>query len=503
MAVRIPRIAALTLAYYATGSFGLVFAHYHDNATLVWPATGLALASLILYGIRLWPGIFLGSLLLNLTFARLGGADAVGVATGNTLEAVIGTLLLVRVAHFRPTLERVRDVVAFMAIGVLGCTVVSAAIGVSTLSLTGNIGTEEPWRIGLIWWLGSAGGALILTPVLLVAANGTPRWKELFRNREFWAAGVLIVGLSTWSTSGAVTGPLGFVAIFLLFPLVVWAGTRLGSRGAVLSSFAIMLIATLWTVRAVSPFVVEGTHTSMLLLWTYGITMGATGLTLAATTGQRIRAEQLYRSEERQRLRAEREQLLVAERGRITREMHDGLGGQLVSTISMLEAGQGSTTEVVESLRRALDDMRIVIDSLDPNATDFPTSLGKLRARLEPLVRRNGIRLHWKVADVPALHAIAPEKSLHILRIIQEAVTNVVRHAAAHEAEVSLSFPDDPRGSLWLEIRDDGGGSPDASGGGGRGIRNMKTRAAAIGAELTVEEGEPGTRVRLRLPLPG
>lgn len=127
----------------------------------------------------------------------------------------------------------------------------------------------------------------------------------------------------------------------------------------------------------------------MMLLWTYGITLGTTALTLAASTGQRDRVERLFRSAEIQRSSSEKDQLLTKERERITREMHDGLGSQLVSTLSMVERGLGSQAHVAESLRRALDDMRIMIDSLDPNTTDFATSLGKLRARLELLLRRN------------------------------------------------------------------------------------------------------------------
>lgn len=127
----------------------------------------------------------------------------------------------------------------------------------------------------------------------------------------------------------------------------------------------------------------------MMLLWTYGITLGTTALTLAASTGQRDRVERLFRSAEIQRRSSEKDQLLTKERERITREMHDGLGSQLVSTLSMVERGLGSQAHVAESLRRALDDMRIMIDSLDPNTTDFATSLGKLRARLELLLRRN------------------------------------------------------------------------------------------------------------------
>jgi len=205
---------------------------------------------------------------------------------------------------------------------------------------------------------------------------------------------------------------------------------------------------------------------------------------------------------EAERLRSQKEMLLLLERERITREMHDGLGGQLVSTIAMLERGRSNPGEVTEALRRALDDMRIVIDSLDPTTTDLTTSLGKLRARLEPLLRRNGMGLRWRIDDELGLDDFPPEQSLHLLRIIQEAVTNAIMHAKASEVSVHIRAEDAKGDVLSVEIRDDGRGfRPDAFSG-GRGIANMTSRAEALGADLRFESEESGTRIELRVPIP-
>jgi signal transduction histidine kinase len=194
--------------------------------------------------------------------------------------------------------------------------------------------------------------------------------------------------------------------------------------------------------------------------------------------------------------------LLLKERERITREMHDGLGGQLVSTIAMLERGRSTQSEVTESLRRALDDMRIVIDSLDPTTTDLTTSLGKLRARLEPLLRRNGMALRWRIEVVRGLDNFPPEQSLHILRIIQEAVTNAILHAKAGEVSVHIRAGD-PRGDvLSIGIWDDGGGFRPDGVHGGRGIGNMEARAEALGGELRFDRENSGTHIELRIPIP-
>jgi PAS domain S-box-containing protein len=215
------------------------------------------------------------------------------------------------------------------------------------------------------------------------------------------------------------------------------------------------------------------------------------GTTTNITEARRAAAE---------RLRTEKQSMLVLERERMTREMHDGIGGLLVSTIAMLERGRSKPSEVVETLRRALDDMRIAIDSLDPTTTDLPTSLGKLRARLEPLLRRNGIALCWQVEGVPGLDAYPPEQTLHFLRIIQEAVTNAVRHAKPSEVGIRIRAAAGP--ALSVEIHDDGCGFAMDAVSGGRGILHMKARAEALDAELRFDPGDPGTRIEMRVPIP-
>ncbi len=217
------------------------------------------------------------------------------------------------------------------------------------------------------------------------------------------------------------------------------------------------------------------------------------GVTTNITEARRIQAE---------RTKHQNEMLLAQERARMTREMHDGLGGQLVSTIAMLERGEASRGDIAEAVRRALDDMRIVIDSIDPRTTDLTTSLGKLRARIEPVLRRNGVALRWQVDDVPGLDDYPPEQTLHILRIIQEAVTNSMRHAKAREVYVGVHTAAEHDDQLSLEIHDDGCGFEMGDGYSGRGMRNIESRASALGAELRFESDGSGTRIELRVPLP-
>lgn len=495
------QVLSLAVLYFVAARLGLLFTSYNDNVTLVWPPTGLSLAALILFGRRLWPGIFLGMTLVGLS-SSLSWIPLVGIAIGHTLEAVVGVTLLIRVVDFRPTLERMRDGVAFLLIAVVGCTTIGSTIGTLSVLLSGDIEVAEFGSVWLNWWLGSSGGALVLTPILLMLVRGTPSWASLARRLESWFVLASLLATTLFVFFGPDLGLLSFTASVAPFAVLVWAGTRLGPRGAVMASFLSIVIATLATGTGVGPFV-EGTRTeTMLLLWSYSIFIGVAAFTLAAVSEQRDAAESGYRSEEAERLRVEKQKLLFTERERLIREMHDGLGGQLVSVLSMVERGSTSPDEVAEALRRAIDDIRIVIDSLDPHTTDLSTSLGKLRARLEPLLRRNGIDLRWSVDDIPGLDAFRPEAALHVLRIIQEAVTNTLRHAGADSIEVSITCSGDEETHLHVCIRDDGRGLRLPTYSSGRGISNMKSRAKDLGAALRIDSTNSGMQIDLTVPFP-
>jgi signal transduction histidine kinase len=246
---------------------------------------------------------------------------------------------------------------------------------------------------------------------------------------------------------------------------------------------------------------------STLVLRFVSALRSAEALNRELETRVREKHRELERSYEARR-GLEREKLLAEERERLVREMHDGLGGQLVSVLSLVEADASADPRVAVGVRAALDDMRLVIDSLDPALQTLAGALGAARARFEPALVRSGVALEWQAGDLPRTPWLGPQDYLQVLRIVQEALVNVVRHSGASRVAVRSGTlaGEDGRKDIVIEVCDDGCGIDPARLGraGSRGLRHMRERAARLAGSLRVEPLDPGTgagtRVALSLP---
>src|SRR5919204_1859296 len=167
------KVAALAAVYYGAAKLGLSLAFMNASISAVWPPTGIALAALIFWGYRLWPGVLLGAFLAN-NWTGVPVYSAAGIAVGNTCEALAGAYLLRGVADFRPSLERVRDVVALALLAGIVSTTVAATIGVGSLLVADRVGTDHIWSAWRTWWLGDMGGDLIVAPAIMVALTHWP-----------------------------------------------------------------------------------------------------------------------------------------------------------------------------------------------------------------------------------------------------------------------------------------------------------------------------------------
>lgn len=213
-----------------------------------------------------------------------------------------------------------------------------------------------------------------------------------------------------------------------------------------------------------------------------------------------MRTHKLAAQHERLR-KLERVQVLAIERKRMMKDLHDGIGSQLVSALILLEGREKSNTEVAACLRDTLGDLRLVLESLDSSHGDLCTALASLRPRIEMCLESKGMALRWCLADLPS-GAINPSQALQILRIVQEAMANVMKHAGARTVTISGYMDTDNKNGIAviIDIADDGVGfNPGCSS--GKGIKSMATRAADIGGHLSIASTNEGTRIRLIAPL--
>ncbi|HEY0823346.1 MAG TPA: sensor histidine kinase [Ramlibacter sp.] len=195
----------------------------------------------------------------------------------------------------------------------------------------------------------------------------------------------------------------------------------------------------------------------------------------------------------------ERENAAAQERQRIMREMHDGLGSRLFVSLSRVERGAVPPEEIAGVLRECISEMRLALDTLAPQQQDFRSTLGNFLFRWRSQLLACGIRPRWDIAVPDEALQLSPHASLQLLRMAQEALTNVVKHAGASEVQVQLRVVD---GQLELEVRDNGIGAAGVSADScGRGLTNMRTRAGQLGGHVDVHGGSGGTRVKVQVPL--
>jgi signal transduction histidine kinase len=216
------------------------------------------------------------------------------------------------------------------------------------------------------------------------------------------------------------------------------------------------------------------------------------------------RGDEIARSYERINS-LERERAVQDERARLMQDIHDGFGAQLTSMLALVETAEATPGEVADALRDALDDMRLVIQSLGPRDADLIALLASWRARVERRLQRRGLRFDWQVSDLPVLPWLGPRESLHVLRIFQETVSNVLQHAAATTITVRTGerVGTDGRQGVYVQIDDDGRGfAPDGRDGAapGAGLRNITRRARDLGGVVSIGRETGGGRVVLWLP---
>ncbi len=278
------RIAGLAAAYYAAAKLGLDLAFTTESVTAIWAPTGIALAAVILWGYRIWPGIALGAFLAN-AWTDVPLYTALGITAGNTAEALAGGFLLRRVTDFRPSLERVRDVVALAVLGGVLSTMVSATVGVGSLLAGDEIAFADAGSTWRTWWLGDMGGDLVVAPALLVAVTHWPYARAPGRALEAAALAVLIAGVTAFVFTSEIS------ITFLIIPPLIAAAMRFWQPGAVAGCLLVACIAIPLTADALGPFADNSPDERLLLAQALIAVASLSTLLLAAVVTERRRVE--------------------------------------------------------------------------------------------------------------------------------------------------------------------------------------------------------------------
>jgi diguanylate cyclase (GGDEF)-like protein len=283
------------LVYFVAAKLGLQFASVHPNASAVWVPTGISLTAFLVLGYKVWPAIFLGAFLANVTTAG-SVLTSIAIGVGNTLEGMLGCYLVNRFAASRRFFERAPDIFKFAFLGGMVSTVVSATIGVTSLALAGFADWMKYSTIWSTWWIGDASGAIVVTPLVLLWRN-SPGLK--WTRNQIIELGFLFLGL--FSTAYFVFGGRfhslvkNYPLEYLCIPFLIWAAFRFGRRKAATANFFLAVIATWGTLEGYGPFSRQAQNTSLLLLQVFIGIVAMTSLALAAESSEHKRAEEHVR----------------------------------------------------------------------------------------------------------------------------------------------------------------------------------------------------------------
>jgi signal transduction histidine kinase len=485
-------IVAIALAYYGAAKLGQAL-RYTASVAAIWPPAGLGIAVLYLWGLRWWPGIFLGEVLVNgELFASDSGIpfwSIVGQQAGNMLEIIVGAILLKRFIGPRAGLDRADQIVG-MFVALACATAISATIGTASMLAGGVIEPSEGAKFCRTWWLGDTAGGLVTLPLVLTWAHDPARsWRRI----RTWE-GVLLLG--TITVLGVFSVSSDEPITYMVFPALIWAALRFGPAGATLSVAVAAFTAIGLTANEVGPFFKQPIDHRTLSTQLYIGVAALTTLFVSALVAEREgSAADLARAKRQEGERA------VEERHRIARELHDSVSQALFSIFLHVRTGERALEEEglsrSSALRRTLTvirdltagaqrEMRALLYELHGTAAEGGLVAALSRQATNPSVPEGlTIEVHGPSEPLP----ISPQAEAELFAIGREAVANVVKHSSAGSAWVQVT---NGRGRVSMDIRDNGVGfdlsAPQA---GHYGLESMRSRAAEIGATLSIES-KPG-----------
>lgn len=410
--------------------------------------------------------------------------------------------------------------------------VLLVAAGCNTLNqnLLAWFGLWTGDNLHLALWTLAGVGTVLWIPLLLWLATGLP-WRQPLRLVvAATGAAVVLAAAGAWGI-GPELATRRLLLNLIALPLFAWlVGRSLPTiwrqrDWVLLSIFSTLTV--LWGLRLWRLVVLQGdldfqgVNLPLVLAPVLNLTIG---LALAARGWRTVRryrelslslAQDVAQARAELHAAAEREQALAvreaaaSERLHWMQEIHDGIGSQLLAArlLAARQPDSPHTTALQTSIDEGIDQLRMMVEALSPSPQSAASLLGAVRYRLMPRLHSLGITMQWEVDPSVATRELDPRTALNLQRIVQEALTNILKHAGASRIRVALWAVDaaaaqGPR-TLVIAIEDNGCGLPAAapdSQATGQGLANMHRRAQACGGWLQVHPGSPGTRLELWLP---
>ncbi|MCD2452322.1 MASE1 domain-containing protein [Methylicorpusculum oleiharenae] len=530
------------LLYLASAKLGLKYAVIGQTVTLLWPPSGIALAATLIGGYRMWPAIALGAFMANV------GTDVplitlAMITLGNTLEPLVGAFLLRFKHQFSIALDQVSDVMALIAIGTFGSTMVAASFGALGLLAGEEITLDHFGSTWLTWWLGDGMGVLVISPALLTGFVLTKEkpfpvvfsWPKVLEI-AILALTLTIVGQIIFGNV-KITGLGNFTTSLAIFPFAIWSALRFGSLGAAIVALAASLLAINGTVNGTGPFIADNELESLILWCLFADLIAVTGLILAAVNGQRHKAINALQSanenlemevksrtddlllancklqatlDERKLLYVEMNQICEERQKLIGQELHDGLGQQLTgasllatSLHEILAAKSASEEPLALQVKQQLDEATSMVRSLARGLYPVALESGSLSSALKHLAlySQSSSDIQCFVKATIDDFQLDKDTQLNLYRIAQEAVCNALRHSKAQRIDINLSRS----GNHYLFLIEDNGiglETNNIKSAESLGLRSMRSRADLIGAVLDVKlSSSGGTAIVVNGPL--
>ncbi len=296
------KMLVLAVVYYVAARIGLLLAYESSNASPVWPPSGIAFSALFVWGMRCWPGVFLGALAANIAvfsgnhvagFTTIG-AVSTSIACGNTLEALLGVYLLRRLVGDGEYLYESGSIYKFVFCCIL-VAAIGASIGTGSLIAGGIVPASAGWSISNIWWLGDASGILVVAPFLLSWSKAAD-WRRPAREYLLAAAALALLGGGLWLVFGQhFSAGLGERwTAYLILPIIGIAAYRYQQRGVTLVLVITTGAAVVASTRGYGPFATGTLLDSLMTLELFIGLCGVVGLVLAADISQRLRRDRAF-----------------------------------------------------------------------------------------------------------------------------------------------------------------------------------------------------------------